>query len=84
MNATNRIALNTGILYLRMFLTIGITLYTTRLVLSTLGDVDYGILNLIGGIILMLSFLNNAMATATQRFLSFFQGKKDILMLVLI
>ena len=80
MNATNRIAFNTGILYFRMFLTIGITLYTTRLVLSTLGDVDYGILNLIGGIILMLSFLNNAMATATQRFLSFFQGKKDILM----
>jgi len=80
MNATNRVALNTGILYGRMILTVGITLYTTRLVLSALGDVDYGIFNLIAGIILMLSFLNNAMATATQRFLSFYQGKNDLVM----
>lgn len=78
MNTSNRVALNTAILYGRMFLTIGLTLYTTRLVLSALGDIDYGIFNLIAGIILMLSFLNNAMATATQRFLSFYQGKNNL------
>ena len=55
----------------------GITLYSTRLVLSALGSVDYGIFNLIAGIILMLSFLNTAMATSTQRYFSFHQGRND-------
>ncbi|SDD87518.1 Na+-driven multidrug efflux pump [Dyadobacter soli] len=61
-----------------MFLTMGISLYATRLILNALGSTDYGIFNLIAGVIAMLSFLNNAMATSTQRFLSFYQGKNDL------
>ncbi len=78
MRASNKVFLNTGVLYGRMLITMGITLYSTRLVLSALGEVNYGIFNLIAGIILMLSFLNAAMTTSTQRFLSFYQGKNDL------
>lgn len=55
-------------------MTMGISLYTTRVVLKSLGEVDYGIYNLVAGMIVMLSFLNTALATSTQRFLSFNQG----------
>jgi len=78
MNAADRVTLNTSILYGRILVTMGITLYSTRLVLNALGGIDYGIFNLIAGIILMLSFLNAAMATSTQRYLSFHQGKRDL------
>jgi O-antigen/teichoic acid export membrane protein len=78
MQASKRVALNTGILYGRMILTMGISLYSTRIVLNGLGSRDYGIFNLIAGIIAMLSFLNAAMTTSTQRFLSFHQGKNDL------
>ena len=77
MQASSRVALNTFILYGRMILTMGISLYSTRIVLKALGDLDYGIFNLIAGTIVMLSFLNAAMSTASQRYLSFHQGKKD-------
>jgi len=80
MRASNRVFLNTGVLYGRLLITMGITLYSTRLVLNALGDVNYGIFNLIAGIILMLSFLNAAMTTSTQRYLSFYQGKNDLKM----
>lgn len=80
MNAANRVVFNTGILYGRIIITVGISLFTTRIVLDALGAEDYGIFNLIAGVIVMLSFLKNAMATSTQRFLSFFQGKKDKVM----
>lgn len=78
MTPANRVALNTAILYSRMLLTMGITLYATRVVLKALGSTDYGIFNLIAGIIVMLSFLNTTMATSTQRYLSYYQGKKDL------
>ena len=54
-----------------------ISLYSVRLVLASLGDVDYGIFNVIVGVVAMLSFLNGALTVSTQRYLSFFQGKKD-------
>jgi O-antigen/teichoic acid export membrane protein len=54
-----------------------ISLYATRLVLAALGISDFGIFNVVGGAIVMLTFLNNAMATATQRFMSFAQGEGD-------
>lgn len=79
-NSGKRVILNTGILYGRMLLTVGVSLYTTRLILNVLGSTDFGIFNLIAGVIAMLAFLNNAMATATQRFLSFYQGKDDLVM----
>lgn len=68
---------NTGILYLRMILTMGISLYSTRLVLISLGVTDYGIYNLVAGIIIMLSFINSAMTASTQRYLSIYQGKNN-------
>jgi O-antigen/teichoic acid export membrane protein len=67
-------------MYAKMLITMGIALYSTRLVLNALGATDYGIFSLIAGIIAMLSFLNTAMATSTQRYLSFHQGKNDFLM----
>ncbi|TRZ46028.1 oligosaccharide flippase family protein [Robertkochia solimangrovi] len=78
MDAANRVALNTFILYGRMLLTMGISLYSTRLVLNALGSTDYGIYNLVAGVIVMLTFLNSAMATSTQRYLSFHQTHSEI------
>ncbi|PWG78727.1 oligosaccharide flippase family protein [Pararcticibacter amylolyticus] len=80
MKAANRIAVNTGISYARMLITMVISLYSTRIVLNSLGSLDYGIFNLIAGIIAMLSFLNTAMATSTQRYLSYYQGKSNMFM----
>lgn len=74
--STNRhIVKNTLMLYIRMFLIMGVTLYTSRVVLNVLGVVDYGIYNVVGGIVVMFSFLNGAMSQSTQRFLSFEMGK---------
>ena len=77
MTALNRVVKNTWILYVRMALTIFISLYATRLTLSALGVTDFGLFNLVGGVISMLTFLNTAMAAATQRFMSFAEGAGD-------
>ncbi len=77
MGAGNKVIINTGILYGRMLLTMGVSLYSTRLVLNALGSTDYGIFSLVAGVIAMLAFLNSAMATSTQRYLSFHQAKDD-------
>lgn len=74
----HRIAKNTFLLYIRMLLTMGVSLYTSRVVLNTLGVVDFGIYNIVGGIVVLFSFLNAAMSSATQRFLSFELGKGAI------
>jgi O-antigen/teichoic acid export membrane protein len=76
-----RIAKNTFLLYIRMFLTMGVSLYTSRIVLNTLGIEDFGIYNVVGGVVIMFSFLNSSMSSATQRFLSFELGKKDYIQL---
>jgi O-antigen/teichoic acid export membrane protein len=60
-----------------MLLTMGVSLYTSRIILNTLGVSDFGIYNVVGGVVMMLSFLNSAMVSATQRFLSFELGKND-------
>lgn len=54
-----------------------ISLYTSRIVLQTLGVEDYGLYNIVGGLIVMFTFVSNAMATGTQRHISFELGKKD-------
>lgn len=64
-------------LYIRMLLTMAVSLYTSRIILNTLGVEDFGIYNVVGGFVTMFGFLNSAMASATQRFLSFEIGKKD-------
>lgn len=77
-NAANKVALNTIILYAKMLVTMVISLYSTRLVLSALGATDFGLFNLIAGVIAMLSFLNTAMTVSTQRYLSYHQGKGNL------
>lgn len=75
MSTASRVAKNTGYLYAKMGITMFISLYTTRLVLNSLGDVDFGIFNIVGGAIAMLGFLNVAMSGATQRFMSYTEGE---------
>jgi len=72
-----RIAKNTLLLYFRMLLTMGISLYISREVLKQLGVVDFGIYNVVGGFVSMFAFISGAMTTATQRFISFEIGKKE-------
>jgi O-antigen/teichoic acid export membrane protein len=72
-----RIAKNTLLLYFRMLLIMGVSLYTVRIVLNTLGAVDYGLYNVVGGVVVMLSFLSNTMASASQRFFAFELGRKN-------
>lgn len=72
-----RIAKNTLLLYFRMLVTMLMGLYTSRLVLAVLGVEDYGLYNVVGGIVVILSFLNGAMASSTQRYLNVELGKHD-------
>lgn len=72
-----RIAKNTLLLYFRMLLLMAVTLYTSRVVLDKLGITDYGIYNVVGGIVNMLGFLTGAMGNAVQRYLSFEIGRGD-------
>lgn len=77
--ANKRIAKNTLMLYIRMFFTMAVSLFTSRVILQTLGVTDYGINNVVGGVVTMFSFLNGAMASATQRYLNvdIAQGNKE-------
>ncbi len=60
-----------------MLLTMFVTLYTVRIVLEVLKVEDYGLYNVVGGIVVMFSFLSNTMATASERFFAFEIGRKD-------
>jgi O-antigen/teichoic acid export membrane protein len=64
-----------------MILTMIVSLYTSRVILNTLGVEDYGIYNVVGGVVTMFAFFNSAMSSATQRFLSFEIGKGDFVQL---
>lgn len=75
MSNNKRIAKNTLFLYVRMLLMMAVSLYTSRIVLEVLGVTDYGIYNVVGGIVSMLGFLNSSMSNAVQRFLSYEIGK---------
>lgn len=69
-----RIVKNTLLLYIRQFITMGISLYTSRLILKNLGVVDYGVYNAVGGIIAMLGFLTNSLGAAGSRFITYNLG----------
>ena len=73
-----RIAKNALMLYIRMFLTMIVGLYTSRVVLSTLGVEDYGIYGVVGGVVAMMGFLNASMSGATSRFLTFELGRGEL------
>ena len=74
---SKKILLNTVFLYIRIIISIIISLWTVPIMLENLGVEDYGIYNLIAGIIAMLSFLNVSMIVSTQRFMSVYLGKDD-------
>lgn len=69
-----RIAKNTIMLYLRMLVVMGVTLYTSRVILQVLGVEDYGIFSIVGGVVVMLGFVGDMMTTASQRFITYELG----------
>lgn len=73
-----RIALNTIFLYIRMMVTMVIGFYTSRVVLNTLGVSDYGVYNVMGGVIGMLGYVNTLLSGGTSRFLTVALGKGDV------
>ena len=81
MEPTKRIVVNTLAQHIRAIINICLSLYSTRLVLQALGQSDFGIFSLVGGVVAMLAFLTNAMVVTTQRQLSFCHGKGDSLAL---
>lgn len=72
-----RIAKNTAMLYVRMLFSMAVGLFTSRVILASLGVVDYGINNVVGGVVALFGFLNAAMTTSTQRYLTFELGRGD-------
>lgn len=77
MSVNKRIAKNTVYMYIRMLVLLVVSLYTSRVVLQTLGISDYGIYNVVAGIVVLFSFISNALSTTTQRHLSFELGKDE-------
>lgn len=74
---TRRIARNTLMLYLRMLFSMVVSLYTSRLVLQTLGEEDYGIYNVVGGVVAMFSLLSGSLSSSVSRFLTFELGREN-------
>ena len=75
MKASTRVIVNTIVQYIRSGLTIIISLFTVRIVLHNIGANDFGIYNLVAGVISMLSFVQVNLARTNQRFLSLYIGK---------
>lgn len=76
-----RIAKNTLMLYVRMAFTMGLGIFTTRALLGALGVTDYGLVNVIGGIVTMFSFLSGMMSSSCSRFFNFELGRRDFVRL---
>ncbi|ANI88872.1 hypothetical protein A9P82_05940 [Arachidicoccus ginsenosidimutans] len=77
MSTSKTIAKNTLFLYIRMLLTMGVGLYTSRVVLNVLGVSDFGIYSVVGGVVSLFAFFNAAMSSANLRFFAIDIGKKD-------
>ena len=82
MDSNKRMAVNTVILYVKLVITIIVNLYSTRLILNAVGVEDYGVINLISGIVAMLSFVRNSMSVSSQRYMSVYMGKHDDALMV--
>ena len=78
MDNKSRIVINTIAQYTKTIINMILSLYSTRLVLQILGVEDYGIYNIVAGVIAMLSFIVSSLSVSTQRFISYNQGKNDI------
>ena len=74
---SKRIVKNTAMLYIRMLFVMAVSLYTSRIVLHALGEENYGIYNVVGGIIVMLGFFSGSLGSACSRFITFVLGKGD-------
>ena len=74
-NNTKRIAKNTIYMFIRMTLVMCVSFFTSRVVLNTLGVEDFGIYNIVGSVVIFLSFFRNALDNATYRYLTFDLGK---------
>ena len=72
-----RIAKNTLILYVRMLILMATSLYTSRVILDALGAEDYGIYNVVGGVVIFLGFLNGTLNTTSSRYITVALGKGD-------
>lgn len=72
-----RIAKNTLMLYIRMLITVAVSLYTSRIILQVLGVSDYGLYNVIGGVVASFSMLSTALTVGSQRFLTYAMGERD-------
>ena len=77
-SSNKRIAKNTLLLYFRMLFMMLVSLYTSRVVLQQLGVSDYGIYEVVGGVVGLLSFLNGALASGSTRFLAYELGRGDM------
>lgn len=77
MQTATRVILNTVVLYAKVVLSLALALITVPLVLRALGASDYGLYNLVAGVVAMLSFLNNSMTVSSQRFMSVAMGERD-------
>ena len=76
MSSNKTIAKNTLFLYVRMMFTMLVALYTSRVILHVLGIDDYGIYQTVGGVVLLLSFLNGALSAGSSRFLTYELGSQ--------
>ena len=72
-----RIAKNTIVLYMRMFCSMVISLFTSRIILDSLGVENYGIYNVVGGFVAMFALMSSALTNSISRFLTFELGKGD-------
>lgn len=72
-----RIAKNSIALYLRMFLSMVVSFYTSRVVLNVLGVEDYGVFGVVGGVVTMMGFITSSMSGATSRFITYELGRND-------
>lgn len=77
MKPITRLLVNTLSQYARTILNVLLSLYSTRLVLESLGSGDYGIYTLVAGVVSMLYFITNALSSTTQRYLSFNQNRSE-------
>ncbi len=76
-SVNKRIAKNTVFMYMRLFTTMLIGLYTSRIVLLTLGVSDYGLYSIVGGVLAMFTFISGSLSGATSRFFNVEMGKPD-------
>ena len=77
MQTSTRVIFNTIVLYVKVILSLAISLISVPLILNALGASDYGLYNLVAGVVAMLSFLNTSMTVSSQRFMSVAMGEKN-------